>query len=112
MAQAAGQEWQVDTATLIYSESDGRVSVFEPGLHASTDLSEDEKIDISVVFDVLTGATPNGAHASNSTQTFTSASGNKSYTTKAGETPLDNSFRDLGWLAASIIASASIVSHA
>ena len=93
-AQAAEHEWKVDTATLIYSESDSRVSVFEPGLHASLDLNEDEKIDIGVVFDVLTGATPNGAHATNSTQTFTSASGSKRYTAAPGETPLDNSFQD------------------
>ncbi len=93
-AQAA-QDWTVDAATLFYSESDNRVSVFEPALHASTNFSEDQKLDVNVVFDSLTGATPNGAHATNSSQTFTSASGNKSYTAKPGQTPLDNSFQDV-----------------
>ncbi|HEY9050781.1 MAG TPA: DUF3570 domain-containing protein, partial [Gammaproteobacteria bacterium] len=38
--------------------------------------------------------TPNGAYDTGSTQTFTSPSGNKTYTTAAGETPLDDSFHD------------------
>ncbi len=90
----AAQDWTVDAATLFYSESDQRVKVFEPALHGVANLSEDQKLELNAVFDSLTGATPNGAHATNSSQTFTSASGNKSYTAKPGETPMDNSFRD------------------
>ncbi len=94
-AAAADNNWQVDSAVLLYSESDGRVSVFEPALQATRTINEDEQIDVSVVFDALTGATPNGAHATESTQTFTSASGNRSYTANPGETPLDSSFQDI-----------------
>ena len=42
----------------------------------------------------MTGATPNGAHASTISQTFTTPSGAGSYTTPAGETPLNDSFHD------------------
>ncbi len=94
-AETPEPEWVIETATMIYAEGDGRVKIFEPGLHATLDLNEDEKVEIDVVFDALTGATPNGAHATNSTQTFTSASGSKTYTAKPGETPLDSSFQDI-----------------
>lgn len=50
------------------------------------------------MIDVLTGATPDGAHAisaaNGAPQTFTTPSGNSSYTAEAGETPLDDTFRD------------------
>lgn len=43
---------------------------------------------------MLTGATPNGAHASSVPQVFTTPSGESSYTAQPGETPLDGSFKD------------------
>jgi hypothetical protein len=93
--QAADSEWDIDTAFLYYSESDGRVSAFEPAIYAGRNLGDDgERIDLRLVIDVLTGATPNGAHASSVAQTFTTPSGNGSYTAAAGETPLDDTFMD------------------
>jgi hypothetical protein len=86
--------WDVDTAVLFYSESDGRVSAFEPGVYAGKDLGDGERIDLRLVIDVLTGATPNGAHASSVAQTFTTPSGTGTYTAQPGETPLDDSFKD------------------
>jgi hypothetical protein len=47
-----------------------------------------------VVADSLTGASPNGAVPTTTPQTFTSPSGEKTYTTPANETPLDPTFRD------------------
>ena len=84
----------VDTAVLIYSESDNRVSLIEPVIKLKTELNEDEYLSLQLVFDTLSGASPNGAQASNIAQTFTSPSGNEQYTTPAGETPLDITFRD------------------
>lgn len=92
--QASDSEWDIDTALLYYAESDGRVSAFEPAVHAGRDIGDDQRIDLRLVVDVLTGATPNGAHASSVPQVFTTPSGYSSYTTSPGETPLDDSFKD------------------
>ena len=94
-AESAESEWDVDTAFLYYSESDGRVSAFEPAIYAGKNLGDEgERIDLRLVIDSLTGATPNGAHASSVAQTFTTPSGKDSYTAKAGENPLDDTFLD------------------
>jgi hypothetical protein len=93
-AQAADNDWDIDTALLYYSESDGRVQAIEPAIHVGRDLGEDDRIDLRLVVDSLTGATPNGAHASSVVQTFTTPSGGGTYVTPAGETPLDDTFLD------------------
>ncbi len=94
-AHASGSEgWDIDTAVLIYGEADSRVAALEPAIHASKQLNDDERISLRLVVDALTGATPNGAHASSAAQTFTTPSGGSSYTVAAGETPLDDTFRD------------------
>jgi len=94
MVHASGSDWDIDTAVLYYGESDGRVTAFEPAVYASKDLGDGELVDLRLVVDVLTGATPNGAHAASVTQTFTTPSGGSSYTAQPGETPLDDSFKD------------------
>ena len=94
LAQAEGSDWDIDTAFLYYGESDGRVQAAEPAIYAGRNFGDDDRIDLRLVVDVLTGATPNGAHASTVPQTFTTPSGSGSYTTPAGETPLDESFHD------------------
>lgn len=93
-AQAADSEWDIDTALLYYSESDGRVQAVEPAIHAGRNLGEDDRIDLRLVVDALTGATPNGAHATSIVQTFTTPSGSGTYSTPPGETPLDDTFHD------------------
>ncbi len=97
--QAADSEWDINAATLFYSESDGRVSAFEPAVYAGRDIGDEgERIDLRLVIDVLTGATPNGAHAISASngapQTFTTPSGNSTYTAGPGENPLDSTFKD------------------
>ena len=86
--------WEIDSAVLYYQENDGRVSAIEPVISGTKEIDEDETLTIKLVLDALTGATPIGAHASSIEQTFTSPSGNKSITTAAGETPLDDTFHD------------------
>ncbi|MCW8831400.1 MAG: DUF3570 domain-containing protein [Gammaproteobacteria bacterium] len=93
-ANAAEAEWDVDTSLLYYSEADGRVQAAEPAIHAGRDLGDDERIDFRVVFDALTGATPNGGYATSAAQTFTTPSGDSTYVTAAGDSPLDDTFRD------------------
>ena len=91
---AADSEWDIDTAVLFYSESDNGVSAFEPAIYASKDLGDGQLIDLRLVVDVLTGATPNGAPASSVLQTFTTPSGTGTYFAQPGETPKDDSFKD------------------
>ena len=94
VAQAVDSEWEVESAVLYYSENDNRVTAIEPAVYASRDIDDDERLSLRLVVDSLTGATPNGAHASSVAQTFTTPSGQSSYTTAAGEMPLDSTFLD------------------
>lgn len=85
--------WEIDAALLIYAEKD-RVQLAEPVLSLRKEIDDEEFIGARIIADALTGASPNGAAASDVPQTFTSPSGEKTYTTPAGETPLDNTFKD------------------
>jgi len=93
-ADAPNDAWDISTAILIYQENDSRVTAVEPVISGFRDLGDGEKINLKAVFDSLTGASPNGAHASSQLQTFTNPSGKKSYTTDPGDIPLDDTFRD------------------
>ena len=93
-AQAADTPWEIDSAVLLYSEADGRVSAIEPVATARKEIREDEFVQLKVVVDALTGASPNGATPSDEVQTFTRPSGTGVYTADPGETPLDDTFRD------------------
>lgn len=93
-AQAEEQPWDIDSSLLIYSEDDSRVQDISLKSAAKKALNSDETVTIKASIDALTGASPNGAISSNRPQTFTSPSGKKSYTTAAGEIPLDDTFHD------------------
>jgi hypothetical protein len=93
-SHAAEGDWDIDTAVLYYGEGDGRTHAFEPAISASRDLGDGERLSLRMVVDVLSGATPNGAHASTVAQTFTNPSGNGEYTVQPGEVPMNNTFRD------------------
>lgn len=87
------KEWEVDTSFLVYSEKD-RVTVFEPSFSAKKTFDNSSILGLNFVFDTMTGASPNGASPSDGPQTFTRPSGNDAYTIEAGETPLDDTFKD------------------
>ncbi len=93
-AQGEPGTWDFDLASLYYSESDSRVTAIEPVFSATRNYAEGETLTLKGVFDVLTGASPNGATPSDSLQTFTRPSGNGEYTVDAGENPLDDTFKD------------------
>jgi hypothetical protein len=86
--------WNIDTAMLYYGESDGRVKDFSVNALAIKELKEDSFLSITLAIDTLTGASPTGAVPSAVPQTYTRPSGNASYTTNPGETPLDDTFQD------------------
>ncbi|MEW6167964.1 MAG: DUF3570 domain-containing protein [Pseudomonadota bacterium] len=94
-AHAEERSWDIDTAVLVYSESDGRVQAVEPVMKGTLDLGGERLFTTKIVVDTLTGASPNGATPASTPQTFTGASGGTgSYTTPAFETPLDDRFKD------------------
>ena len=86
-------EWQVDSAFLLYSELD-RVSAGEVIIAGNKTYDNDQVLQLKVTIDALTGASANGAIAQPYIQTFTRPSGNGQYTTPTGETPLDDTFHD------------------
>lgn len=86
-------DWEVDSAVLYYSEQD-RVSLFEPVVRARRQLANDQAVSMRLVVDSLTGSSANGAIATGQAQTFTTPSGNSTYTTAANQTPLDPTFQD------------------
>ena len=93
-AHAEDDDWDVDTAVLLYSESDGRVEAFEPVINATRDLGDDESLSFKLVLDSLTGSSASGAVPSTQVQTFTRPSGRGTYRVDPNETPLDPSFKD------------------
>lgn len=94
VAQEEPKLWEFDTALLYYSESDSRVSDISGSVQARRSLRNGGLISFGLTIDSLTGASPSGALRTNGVQTFTSPSGNKTYTTPAGSTPLDPTFLD------------------
>ena len=94
VAQVKGaDEWQFQSAFLLYSEAD-RVSAGEAIIAGTKTFADDEILSLKLTVDVLTGASANGAIAQPNAQTFTRPSGNGQYVTAAGETPLDDTFKD------------------
>lgn len=88
------QEWNVDSALLLYQEGGGRVRAVEPVVSARRTDGNDRTWGLKVTFDTLTGASPNGAAPQPAVQTFTSPSGQSSYSVAPGQLPLDTSFHD------------------
>jgi len=93
-AEAAG-DWDVESALLYYGESDSRVRDTSASVHAKRNFGDERLLGLDLSLDSLTGASPNGAIATNGAQTFTSPSGRGTYTTPAGAVPLDNTFHDM-----------------
>ncbi len=88
------KRWLFDSAMLLYNEGGDRVFAFEPKVNATFDLLDGRQATAGFTVDVLTGSSPNGAAPAAQPQTFTSPSGETSFTTPAGELPLDPAFRD------------------
>jgi len=86
--------WNFDVAALLYAESDDRVQAAEPVFNATKTYDDGEILNFKVVFDTLTGASPNGATPSDQAQVFTQPSGKGSFTTATNERPIDDTFQD------------------
>jgi hypothetical protein len=86
--------WDFNTALLYYGEGDDRVQDISLNILAQRTFTDDRALRIGLAVDSLTGATPSGALPMPVAQTFTSPSGDATYTVPAGEHPLDNTFLD------------------
>jgi len=93
-AQESAPTWDIDSAVLYYGESDERVQDASLAIDARRDFGDDRSLDLALHLDTLTGASPSGAALADVPQTFTSPSGRATYTTPAGEVPLDDTFHD------------------
>lgn len=93
-AQDEASRWSFDSTLLYYSEDDDRVQDISAAIAAQRDFGDDRKLSMTLTADTLTGASANGATALDRPQTFTSPSGRATYTTPAGEIPLDDTFHD------------------
>jgi len=91
---SAAAEWKIDSAVLFYSEAGGRIRAIEPVISARRTDGNEVGMGLKLTLDSLTGASPNGAVPQPVPQTFTSPSGNGTYTIAPGAPPLDTSFHD------------------
>jgi hypothetical protein len=89
------EDWSVDSALAYYHE-DGRIQAIEPVLDVAKVFADGQALNFDVTFDALSGASPNGALASRTAQTFASPSGNLKhrYTTAPGQLPVDPDYQD------------------
>ena len=89
------EDWSVDSALAYYHEN-GRVTAVEPVVNLSKVFADGESVDFNATFDALSGASPNGALPSRSSQTFTGPSGkaSHSYTIAPGQLPADPNYHD------------------
>jgi hypothetical protein len=85
--------WKVDTSLMYYGETD-RVTAVETVIAGQKDFGDERLFTGKIVVDTLTGASATGAVAQLTAQTVSRPSGQGSYTVNAGETPLDNTFKD------------------
>ncbi len=92
-ATANTKPWFVDLGIMNYIEQDRNTGI-ELIVNGKRELDDGDAISLQFDFDVITGATPNGASASNVTQSFTMASGSNSYRVNANELPADNTHMD------------------
>ncbi|HEY2683142.1 MAG TPA: DUF3570 domain-containing protein [Steroidobacteraceae bacterium] len=88
----------VNSAVAYYHEN-GRIQAVEPVVDISKTFANGQVLNANATFDVLSGASPNGALASRSAQTFaspsgTSLTGKHAYTIRPGQYPVDPHYQD------------------
>lgn len=87
-------KWSGELGFLGYSETNNRVQAWEPAVLLNAQFKDDKVLSTRLVFDSLTGSSPNGALNSDQPQTFTSPSGAESYVIEPGAQPLYSQFKD------------------
>lgn len=84
-ASAIENSWDLDSSLLYYSEADDRVSVTKAMAFLTGDITAEDTVNVNLVLDTMSGATPTGAvRSKNSSVSFSSASGAGSSTVDGG----------------------------
>jgi len=91
-SQQDSEPWKINLGLANYIERDRNTGI-ELIIDGRREIDEDS-LNIKFELDVITGATPNGATASDVPQTFTMSSGNGDYRVKANELPADDTHMD------------------
>lgn len=91
--QHSSEPWLMNIGLANYIERERNTGI-ELIVNGERAIDED-RINIKLELDVITGATPNGATASNVPQTFTMSSGIGQYTVDANKLPADNTHMDI-----------------
>ncbi len=75
--EAVDNAWDLDSSLLYYSEADDRVSVTKAMAFLTGDISSEDSVNVNLVLDTMSGATPTGAVRSKTSgvSSFTGASG-------------------------------------
>jgi len=75
-ANAIENSWDLDSSFLYYGEADDRVVVKKAMAFLTGDISAEDTVNVNLVLDTMSGATPTGAvRSKNSSVSFSSASG-------------------------------------
>ena len=91
-------DWAIESALAYYHES-GRIQAVEPVVDFSKTFADGQALSLNGTFDVLSGASPNGALTSRRAQTFaspsgTSLTGKRTYVVAPGQYPVDPNYHD------------------
>jgi len=86
--------WDFNTSLLYYGEDDDRVQDISFKSLSTRTYVDDRYLILGLTVDALTGASPNGGLPQSVPQTFTQPSGKNTFTTPAGELPLEDAYRD------------------
>ncbi|MCL1041061.1 DUF3570 domain-containing protein [Shewanella marisflavi] len=81
-------------AALVYYQERDRVTAAEGIIHYRQALDDSNTLRAKIALDALTGASANGAVIQARPQSFTRPSGTGVYQARAGELPLDDTFKD------------------
>lgn len=90
---SSSKRWTFDAAVLYYGEGD-RVTDASADVIVRRLFRRGQQLVFKLGVDSLTGASASGAAPAATAQTFTTPSGDGSYQTPAGRTPLDDTFLD------------------
>jgi hypothetical protein len=88
-------------SALAYYHEDGRIQAVEPVVDISKAFANGQSLDLNATFDVLSGASPNGALTSHQPQTFASPSATSltdskhRYLVNPGQYPVDPNYSDV-----------------
>jgi len=90
----AQDAWEIDAEILYYQENQDRVQDTSFKSLAKRQFGDEKQLSLSLQYDSLSGASPNGAAPLPEIQTFSQASGGGAFIVPANQVPVDDAFQD------------------